>query len=186
MYVLARAVNVTDRFSPSFRKSSLKRFKALARSNASSTDASVARVQDPLPYFSKDKRPIVLFDGVCNMCNGGVNFILDWDKKEKLRFGALQGDVGKELLRRCGRRPDDISSIVLVEENGYHLKSDAVLKIAQVCEMPLPILSTFLFWFPAFFRDGVYDVIADNRYSFLGMRDTCRITDETYGDRFVT
>jgi hypothetical protein len=74
----------------------------------------------PREYFTDlDRRPVILFDGVCNMCNGGVNFVLDWDPAGKVRFCALQSDAGRALLQRCGRSADDISSIVLVEESGY-------------------------------------------------------------------
>ena len=65
-------------------------------------------------YFRDDSRPVILFDGVCNLCNGGVNFILDWDKQAVYRLAALQSIAGRELLRRAGRSPDDLSSIVLV------------------------------------------------------------------------
>mmetsp|Transcript_11485 Transcript_11485/g.70619 ORF Transcript_11485/g.70619 Transcript_11485/m.70619 type:complete len:191 (+) Transcript_11485:35-607(+) len=156
-----------------------------AHASVATTDTSRSASQGADPYFVEDKRPIVLFDGVCNMCNGGVNFILDWDKNQRLRFGALQSEAGRKLLERCGRSPDDISSIVLVEEKTHHLKSDAILRIAQACDMPLAVASSMMFLFPAFFRDGVYDVVANNRYSVLGIRDTCRLSDDSFADRFV-
>eukprot|EP00894_Picocystis_sp_ML_P003957 jgi/Pico_ML_1/54474/g4815.t1 len=156
-----------------------------AQASVAPAGTSSSRSQEADPYFAEDKRPIVLFDGVCNMCNGGVNFILDWDKTKRLRFGALQSEAGRNLLERCGRSPDDISSIVLVEEKEHHLKSDAILRIAQACDMPLPVASSLMFLFPAFFRDGVYDVVANNRYSVLGTRDTCRLSDDSFADRFV-
>lgn len=159
--------------------------RARAHASVAPTDASRSMSQEADPYFAEDKRPIVLFDGVCNMCNGGVNFILDWDKNKRLRFGALQSEAGRKLLERCGRNPDDISSIVLVEEKTHHLKSDAILRIAQACDMPLAVASSMMFLFPAFFRDGVYDVVANNRYSVLGIRDSCRLSDDSFADRFV-
>ena len=130
-------------------------------------------------------RPIVLFDGVCNMCNGGVNFILDWDTEAQLRFSALQSDTGRALLQMCGRSPDDISSIVLVYESHCYLKSDAILRIARVCEAPLPALAAFGLAFPNLLRDGAYDVVAANRYSVFGKSDQCRLGDDTFADRFI-
>jgi predicted DCC family thiol-disulfide oxidoreductase YuxK len=65
-------------------------------------------------YFQADSRPVILFDGVCNLCNGGVNFMLDWDRRGEFRLAALQSPAGRKLLQRSGRSPDDISSIVLV------------------------------------------------------------------------
>ena len=62
--------------------------------------------------FSEDKRPIILFDGVCNLCNNAVNLALDWDPNARLRFAALQSNVGRSLLQSHGREADDISSIV--------------------------------------------------------------------------
>ena len=88
--------------------------------------------------FESDERPIILYDGVCNLCNGGVNFMLDWDspneERGNFRFAALQSDVGRALLQRSGRRPDDCNSIILALKDGStYAKGDAVLRIGQVC-----------------------------------------------------
>mmetsp|Transcript_35528 Transcript_35528/g.59887 ORF Transcript_35528/g.59887 Transcript_35528/m.59887 type:complete len:224 (+) Transcript_35528:111-782(+) len=147
-------------------------------------DATFATQPD---YFQDDTRPIILFDGVCNMCNGGVNFVLDFDRspKGKLRFAALQSDAGRALLARCGRSPDDISSIVLVEENGCSIKSDAILKIGEYLMLPFPVAAVFAMQAPLFFRDGVYDQIADNRYNMFGKSNSCRLSDGRFEERFV-
>jgi hypothetical protein len=76
--------------------------------------------------FQDDNRPIILFDGVCNLCNSAVNLALDWDPKGKLRFSALQSNVGRSLLQAHGRKADDISSIVFVTAGGAFIKSDAI------------------------------------------------------------
>eukprot|EP00850_Spirogloea_muscicola_P008840 SM000048S16552 [mRNA] locus=s48:452940:454169:+ [translate_table: standard] len=136
-------------------------------------------------YFAIDPRPIILFDGVCNMCNGFVNFMLDGDKDGKVRFAALQSEAGRALLRRSGRAPDDISSIVLVEKDGSYIKSEAVLKIARYLDFPFPPLSSLGFVAPGFLRDSFYDLVANNRYSILGKRDNCRITDNNFNERFI-
>ena len=130
---------------------------------------------------------MILFDGVCNLCNGGGNFALDMDPPGKLRFAALQSTAGRALLRRAGREPDDISSIVLVEEDAAYVKSDAVLRIATYLDTnPLfPIAGTFGPVVPGFLRDVLYDVVADNRYELLGMKDECRLGDDRFDDRFV-
>eukprot|EP00262_Sarcandra_glabra_P004896 TRINITY_DN16124_c0_g1_i1.p1 TRINITY_DN16124_c0_g1~~TRINITY_DN16124_c0_g1_i1.p1 ORF type:complete len:142 (-),score=6.86 TRINITY_DN16124_c0_g1_i1:300-725(-) len=70
-------------------------------------------------FFEQDTRPIMLFDGVCNLCNGGVRFVRDNDRERKIRFEALQSESGKKLLQRSGRLPDDISSVVLVEKDRF-------------------------------------------------------------------
>ena len=152
--------------------------------DAASTSGGGSAIAD---YFATDKRPVILFDGVCNLCNGGVNFALDMDPPGKLRFAALQSTAGRALLRRAGREPDDISSIVLVEEDAAYVKSDAVLRIATYLDTnPLfPIAGTFGPVVPGFLRDVLYDVVADNRYELLGMKDECRLGDDRFDDRFV-
>jgi len=142
--------------------------------------------------FSEDKRPIILFDGVCNLCNNAINLALDWDPSGKLRFAALQSNVGRSLLQSHGREADDISSIVFVTNSGgAYTKSDAILGITEELN-PLPILPLKPFAkiasniVPQFLRDLIYDGVADNRYSIMGKRDKCRIDyDGEFTDRFV-
>lgn len=97
--------------------------------------------------------------------------MLDWDKEGVYRFAALQSAAGRELLRRSGRRPDDISSIVLVERQASHTKSAAILRIAERLRAPLPLVSAALnAAFPRFFKDAVYDTVATNRWLPAGNR----------------
>ncbi|KAL8242657.1 hypothetical protein R6Q59_012959 [Mikania micrantha] len=126
-------------------------------------------------FFEQDSRPIMLFDGVCNLCNGGVKFVRDNDRQRRIRFEALQSDAGKNLLRRSGRAPDDISSVVLVEQNRSYIKSEAVLKIMEYIDLPFPQLAFFLQFVPLFIRDFVYENIADNRYAVFGRSESCEI-----------
>lgn len=141
--------------------------------------------------FLADKRPIILFDGVCNLCNGAVNLALDWDPKGKLRFSALQSNVGRALLESNGRERHDISSIVLVTKDGAYIKSDAILRISQELAPPFlpglrPLSAIGLFAIPKFLRDLIYDGVADNRYDLMGIRDECRFdADGEFEDRFV-
>lgn len=143
--------------------------------------------------FAVDKRPVILFDGVCNMCNSAVNLALDWDPNATLRFAALQSNVGRALLQANGRNADDISSIVLVTSDGVYIKSDAILRITEELTpkwLPVPLARPAAragrWLIPPFFRDIIYDGVADNRYSIMGMRDECRIGDEDkFAARFV-
>ncbi|KAL7462958.1 hypothetical protein ACHAXS_003330 [Conticribra weissflogii] len=141
--------------------------------------------------FEKDDRPVILFDGVCNLCNSAVNLALDWDPNGKLRFAALQSNVGKSLLQAHGRRADDISSIVFVTTKGAYTKSDAILGITSELNpfpfLPLkPAATLGRMVVPQILRDAIYDGVADNRYSILGKRDVCRIdADGEFDDRFV-
>ena len=137
-------------------------------------------------YFDDDTRPIVLFDGVCMLCNGGVDMMLRFDTNANARFAALQSEAGQNLLTRAGRAPDDISSIVLCESDGTsHVKSDAILRIAQLMDIPFRIIAPLGFLFPSGFRDGVYDVISENRYNFFGSAEACRFRDPDFNSRFV-
>jgi predicted DCC family thiol-disulfide oxidoreductase YuxK len=155
--------------------------------------------------FSKtDSRPVILFDGVCNLCHGGVNFVLDTDNTldGALRFAALQSDVGKVLLERAGKKPDDISSIVLVECEGqsnnnykelkFYFKSEAVLrigaKLGNFYGIPLsPFAKVANAFVPMFIRDKIYDTVAKNRYNLLGKKDECRFdADGKFDERFLT
>ncbi|RDX77923.1 DCC family protein, chloroplastic [Mucuna pruriens] len=115
-------------------------------------------------FFEQDKRPIMLFDGVCNLCNGGVKFVRDNDRNKTIRYEALQSEAGKMLLRRSGRAPDDISSVVLVEKDRSYIKSEAVLKIMEYIDLPFPQLAILLQFVPLFIRDFVYDNVANNRF----------------------
>jgi predicted DCC family thiol-disulfide oxidoreductase YuxK len=91
-----------------------------------------------------------------------VNTALKFDKKGTLRFAALQSNAGKALLQRSGRKSDDISSIVLVEETGSFIKSEAILRIAKYLQIPFPLLAQFVFPVPTFVRDGFYDQVFHN------------------------
>lgn len=141
--------------------------------------------------FAQDKRPIILFDGVCNLCNNAVNLALDWDPKGRLRFSALQSNVGRSLLQANGREAGDISSIVVVTEQGAYTKSDAILVISEELT-PLPLLSLKpvamlgRILVPRFLRDLIYDGVADNRYKLMGKRNECRFdADGEFEDRFL-
>lgn len=136
--------------------------------------------------FATDQRPIIVFDGVCGVCNASVNLVLDHDSTRLFRFAALQSPAGMRLLRRCNRAADDISSVVLVLPNAHYTKSTAALKIASKLEMPYPIIAALATPVPAFLRDIGYDLLANNRYRVLGKRDVCRLSDDRgFAERFI-
>lgn len=172
-------------------------FKIYNKITAKESDSSRNKVSDQdqtlsisdlgAHYFTQqDNRPIILFDGVCNLCNNGVKFMLDNDRQARCRFAALQSHAGATLLRRAGRSPDDISSIVFVEEDQSHIKSEAILRIAQCLDSPFPLLASLGLLVPLQLRDFVYDIIANNRYQLLGKSDMCRMKDDKFADRFIT
>lgn len=137
--------------------------------------------------FQEDKRPIVLFDGVCNLCNGGVNFAMDQDKTARLRFASLQSKVAQSLLLRCGKSPTDNSSIVYVTEDEAFYSSDAVSHICMDLDArPLKWFGKLGQFTPSWIRESIYQFVSDNRYQF-GENDSCRLDfDGTYTSRFVS
>ena len=165
------------------------------RNYASAVEPSPFDVYDPETVnsrvFATDPRPVILFDGVCNMCNSAVNVALDWDSRGKLRFAALQSNVGRALLQKNGRNAEDISSIVLVTSDGAYVKSDAILKIAEeltpLSLFPLrPAAALGRVLIPKILRDVIYDGVADNRYTIMGKREECRLdSDGEFEDRFI-
>lgn len=112
--------------------------------------------------------------------------MLNTDDKGTFRLAALQSETGKQLLERCGRSRDDISSIVLVEEGLCHIKSDAILRIAQGLNLPLAALGSLTLQVPGVLRDAAYDQIAKNRYSLFGKTESTRATDERFAERFIS
>ncbi|MBW1296991.1 thiol-disulfide oxidoreductase DCC family protein [Aquimarina litoralis] len=120
-------------------------------------------------------KKIILFDGVCNLCNGAVNFIIKRDKNDVFRYASLQSEIGKQLAAERGVDTSQLDTILLIEpDEGYYHKSTAALQIAKQLSGGYPLLSVFLI-LPKFLRDWVYDFIAKNRYKWFGKRDNCVI-----------
>ena len=107
------------------------------------------------------------------------------DKKGACRFAALQSSAGRLLLQRSGRSPDDISSIVLIDETNSYIRSDAILRIGQQLGMPLSVLAWLGLLVPKPLRDALYDQIANNRYNIFGRTAQCRLSSPKYTDRFL-
>uniref|UniRef100_A0A0D6R529 Thiol-disulfide oxidoreductase DCC n=1 Tax=Araucaria cunninghamii TaxID=56994 RepID=A0A0D6R529_ARACU len=144
------------------------------------TSSQLQKKAESDSFFANDTRPIMLFDGVCNLCNGGVKFVRDNDPKKNIRYVPLQSQAGRKLLVRSGRLPDDISSVVLVEKDRSFIKSEAVLRILTYLDLPYPPLAAFLHLFPLLVRDVVYDTVANNRYAIFGKSTSCAISDSPF------
>jgi predicted DCC family thiol-disulfide oxidoreductase YuxK len=154
-----------------------------AANESTSDDAPVTPASVALDH------PIILFDGVCNFCNAWVDVLLRIDRKGIYRFTPLQSQLGQRLLQSIGKEKDDISSVLLIEADGrtYYSKSECVL---QVIRQLGPVASfasrSITFMLPESVRNGIYDMVAENRYNFLGERNTCRSGDPIYFDRFLS
>lgn len=128
--------------------------------------------------------PIILFDGVCNLCNASVNFVIDRDPDALFRFGALQSDAGRALLAEHGVDERWLDSIVLVEEGTVYTASDAALRIAVRLKGPWTLMHVFRI-VPRPVRDVVYNWIARNRYRWFGKQDACRLPTPELKSRFI-
>ncbi len=127
---------------------------------------------------------IILFDGVCNLCNFTVNFIIDHDSNAKFKFAALQSDVGKNLLSQHQMPILELNSVILIQDGKVYQKSTAALEIAKQLDGFWSHLYIFK-WIPVSIRDWVYDRIAQNRYKLFGKKETCRIPTKELQQRFL-
>ena len=128
--------------------------------------------------------PIVYFDGVCNLCNGAVQFVLKRDKKGVFRFAALQSEEGQELLARIGLSGEALKTIVLVEDGTVYTHSTAALRLARRLSGLWPLLYVFIL-VPRPVRDGVYNWIARNRYRWFGRTESCMLPRPEWKERFL-
>lgn len=131
------------------------------------------------------EKTIILFDGVCNLCNGAVQFIITRDKHSTFHFASLQSAIGQQLLEHHGLNAQQIDTIVLIEQNQAYTHSTAALKIAKHLTMPWPALALALY-LPSFIRDGVYKWIAKNRYEWLGKREACMLPRAEWKAKFLS
>ncbi len=132
----------------------------------------------------KDKN-LILFDGVCNLCNSSVQYVIKHDKNNQFLFTALQSDTGKEIIEKFNIDTAKTDSVLLyVPEKGIDYKSSAALKIASKLGFPRNLMSVF-FIVPSFIRNWVYDFIAKNRYKWYGKKDACMIPTPELKSKFL-
>jgi predicted DCC family thiol-disulfide oxidoreductase YuxK len=127
---------------------------------------------------------LILFDGVCNLCNGLVQFIIRRDPKGKFRFASLQSTGGRLQLSRFNINPDLLHSIIVIDDDVALERSDAALHIANHLGGPWKILNVFKI-LPKFLRDAIYNIVAANRYRIFGKKDSCMIPTPQLKERFV-
>jgi predicted DCC family thiol-disulfide oxidoreductase YuxK len=128
-------------------------------------------------------KPVIFFDGVCNMCNSFVNLILRVDRRQQFLFAPLDGETARKLLPPLADDPAKWS-MVYVDESGIHDQSDASLQVYRRLGGPWWLLSLARF-VPRWIRNPVYRVIARNRYRWFGKRDTCRLPSAEEKARFL-
>lgn len=130
-------------------------------------------------------KKIILFDGVCNLCNSSVQFAIKRDENDIFRYAAIQSETGKKLLNERNIDTNEVDSIILIEPNiAYYTKSTAALEIGKDLK-GLNTISTILLWLPESFRNIVYDFIAANRYKWYGKKEACMIPTEELKSKFI-
>ena len=129
-------------------------------------------------------KPILFFDGVCNLCNSSVQFIIRRDRNERFLFASLQSEKAKKTLPAKYRVEDDLKSLVLKDGDRLKTKSSAALTIARDLSGLWPFLYLLMI-IPKALRDFVYDLIARNRYNWFGKKDACMIPTTDLKSRFV-
>ncbi|MDU8887031.1 thiol-disulfide oxidoreductase DCC family protein [Yeosuana sp. MJ-SS3] len=130
-------------------------------------------------------KQLILFDGVCNLCNSSVQYVIKRDKMNLFMFTALQSDVGQQIIKEHDIDTIKTDSIILYSEEGkLSYKSTAALKIAKHLGFPTNLMVVF-FIIPPFIRNWVYDFVARNRYNWYGKRDQCMIPTPELKSKFL-
>lgn len=128
--------------------------------------------------------PILLYDGVCNLCNASVQWILQRDRAAVFRFAALQSETGQALLKRVGLDSVHFDTVVLVDGDRVFTRSDAALEILRRLGAPWSWLAV-LRWAPRRLRDAVYNWVARNRYRWFGRQEKCLLPRKEWAQRFL-
>jgi len=130
------------------------------------------------------QNPVVIFDGVCNLCNGAVNFIINRDPSARFQFASIQSSTAKKLLTTLELSSDNLDSIILIENNKPYIKSTAALRICKKLGALWPLLYIFIL-VPRPIRDYFYDIVAKNRYGWFGKREKCMVPNTKIESRFL-
>ena len=128
--------------------------------------------------------PIILFDGVCNLCNSSVQYVIKHDPNELFRFASLQGNTGQQLLKQYGLSTNDMNSFILIRDNKAYTRSAAALNVAKQLTGFAKLLYGFII-VPPFIRNAVYNLIARNRYKWFGKKDSCMVPTAALQARFL-
>lgn len=130
-------------------------------------------------------QPLILFDGVCNLCTHSVQFVIQRDAKQQFRFASIQSDLGQKVLQQYGLSTTKINTVVLLNNNQIYTHSTAALHIAQHLG-GLWQLASLALWIPAPLRDIVYTFVAQNRYRWFGKQESCWLPTPELKNRFLS
>ncbi|MCZ4244751.1 thiol-disulfide oxidoreductase DCC family protein [Pedobacter punctiformis] len=130
-------------------------------------------------------QPVILFDGVCNLCNASVQFVIEHDSKQLFKFAALQSDYAREVLKPFKVNPEELNTTMLIENGKLYKRSSSALRVAKHLNGLWPMLYGFMI-IPKFIRDWVYDIIANNRYKWWGKQESCWVPTPELKSRFYS
>ena len=133
---------------------------------------------------SQKDHPVLLFDGVCNLCNGFVQFVIQRDNKGFFRFTALQSDVGQGLQKEFQLVPNQLDTVILIYQNKVYTHSDVALQIAKQLGGLWSVFTLFSI-IPKSSRDAIYNWIAKNRYRWFGKQEACMLPRPEWENRFL-
>jgi predicted DCC family thiol-disulfide oxidoreductase YuxK len=147
-------------------------------------DCFVPRNDKTMLNLPQNKK-IILFDGLCNLCDSSIQFVIKHDKKDVFRFVSLQSELGQEILKHIGINPANIDSVILYEPGiAYYYKSEAALQIAKNLGGLLHF-GTLLKIIPTGISNKLYDYIAKNRYKWYGKKESCMIPTKDLKAKFL-
>ena len=130
-------------------------------------------------------KQLILFDGVCNLCNSSINYVIKHDKHDLFMFAPLQSEAGNKIIQKYNLDTSQTDSILLYsEEKGLKIKSSAALAIASKLGFPRNMLTVF-YMVPPFIRNWVYDYVAKNRYQWYGKKEACMIPTPELQAKFL-
>jgi predicted DCC family thiol-disulfide oxidoreductase YuxK len=133
----------------------------------------------------EENKNIILFDGVCNLCNGFIQFVIKRDKKDVFRYASLQSEIGEQLLSERNIDTTKIDSVIVIEPGAaYYIKSDAALQVGRQLK-GFRTISKLLNLIPSGLRNIIYDLIARYRYTWFGKKDACMIPTPELKAKFL-
>jgi predicted DCC family thiol-disulfide oxidoreductase YuxK len=127
---------------------------------------------------------VVLFDGVCNFCNHSINFVIKRDRKNLLKFAALQSEAGLQLMEQYGLSATNLQSFIFIEKGKAFDKSTAALKVCKYLGAAWPLCYGFII-VPKVIRDGLYNFVAKNRYKWFGKQNECMVPTPAVRAKFL-
>lgn len=130
-------------------------------------------------------KKIILFDGVCNLCNSSVQRVIENDKKNVFKFASLQSEFGQEFLKKNQFSQEKFDSMILIDGDKFYTQSDAALRIGKELKGIYKFAGSLL-WVPKFIRNAVYDFISRNRYNWFGKKESCWLPTPELKQKFLS